>query len=133
MANDMQLGELETQVLKHLWQHSPASAKDVYGVFAKSRGGTLNTIQSTLDRLFKKSLLSREKSGHAWLYSPSMARRQLITKIITEVTENFVAKEENGLMTAFASMSEELDSQQLDKLEQLIKQRRAQLDEKTPC
>lgn len=127
----MQLGELETQVLKHLWQYAPASAKDVHGVFAKSRGGSLNTIQSTLDRLFKKSLLSREKSGHAWVYSPSVERRQLIAKIITEVTQSFVAHEESGLMTAFASMSEELDDQQLDKLEQLIKQRRARLQEET--
>lgn len=123
----MQLGELEKQVLQYLWQEAPASAKDVYGVFSKSRGGSLNTIQSTLDRLFKKELLSREKQGHAWLYSPRIERRQLIAKIITQVAEDLAEHQESGLIAAFASMSEELDSSQLDELEALIEKRRQAL------
>ncbi|MBB6519979.1 BlaI/MecI/CopY family transcriptional regulator [Pseudoteredinibacter isoporae] len=123
----MQLGELEKQVLHYLWQEAPASAKDVYSVFSKSRGGSLNTIQSTLDRLFKKELLSREKQGHAWLYSPRIERRQLIAKIITQVAEELAEHQENGLIAAFASMSEELDADQLDELEALIQKRRQTL------
>ena len=61
----MQLGELEKQVLQYLWNASEADAKQVHVVLGQSRGNSLNTIQSTLDRLFKKGLLSRTKQGHA--------------------------------------------------------------------
>ena len=55
----MLLGELEKQVLEYLWKNQPADAKQVHSYFEKDRGGSLNTIQSTLERLFKKDLLSR--------------------------------------------------------------------------
>lgn len=66
----MNLGELEKLVLQHIWDTGEVDAKQVFAHFEKNRGGTLNTIQSTLDRLFKKGLLSREKQGHAYLASP---------------------------------------------------------------
>ena len=47
----MFLGELEKLVLQYLWETESADAKQVFAYFEKSRGGTLNTIQSTLDRL----------------------------------------------------------------------------------
>ena len=50
----MNLGQLEKLVLKFFWQTHVADAKQVYAYFEKSRGGTLNTIQSTLDRLFNE-------------------------------------------------------------------------------
>nr|WP_231883926.1 BlaI/MecI/CopY family transcriptional regulator [Alcanivorax sp. HI0044] len=50
----MQLGELEKQVLQYFWKGRTADPKSVYAHFEKQRGGTLNTIQSTLDRLFKR-------------------------------------------------------------------------------
>ncbi|WP_197477276.1 BlaI/MecI/CopY family transcriptional regulator, partial [Alcanivorax sp. HI0044] len=64
----MQLGELEKQVLQYFWKGRTADAKSVHSHFEKRRGGTLNTIQSTLDRLYKKGLLRREKQGHAFHY-----------------------------------------------------------------
>ena len=54
----MQLGDLEKMVLQYLWQHKSADVKEVYKHFEKIRGGSLNTYQSTLDRLYKKELLS---------------------------------------------------------------------------
>ena len=52
------LGELEKKVLLYFWRTESADAKRVHSYFRKSRGGSLNTIQSTLDRLYKKELLT---------------------------------------------------------------------------
>ena len=57
----MNHGELEKLVLQHIWDIGEVDAKQVFAHFEKARGGTLNTIQSTLDPLFEKGLLSREK------------------------------------------------------------------------
>jgi len=125
----MQLGELEKQVLHYLWQHESADAKTVYQYFEKQRGGSLNTIQSTLDRLFKKGLLSRYKQGHAFQYQAKVERHELIGQLIKSVTHDFIAEDDNSLIAAFSSISKDLSSQQLKKLEDMIEQQRKQLEQ----
>lgn len=123
----MLLGELEKQVLEYLWKNQPADAKQVYGYFEKNRGGSLNTIQSTLERLVKKDLLSRVKNGHAYQYFPKVARQELIGQLIKNVTHDFVTEDENSIIAAFSSISSDLDEKQLDKLEAMIEQQRKKL------
>ena len=62
----MNLGELEKLVLNYFWSVDIADAKEVHTYFERQRGGSLNTIQSTLDRLYKKGLLKRKKESHAY-------------------------------------------------------------------
>jgi predicted transcriptional regulator len=126
----MLLGELEKQVLQYLWDTDQADAKQVYAHFEKRRGGSLNTIQSTLDRLFKKGLLQREKHGHAFQYMAAVERQTFIGQLIRDITSDFSATDENPLLAAFTSMSSEFNEDQLEELERLIDAQRAktQLD-----
>jgi hypothetical protein len=45
--------------MEHLWNTAEGEAKAVHTALGRHRGITLNTIQSTLKRLFEKGLLSR--------------------------------------------------------------------------
>lgn len=121
----MLLGELEKQVLQYLWYTDQADAKQVHAHFKKRRGGSLNTIQSTLDRLFKKGLLLREKHGHAFQYMAAIERQAFIGQLIMDVTSDFSTDDKNPLLAAFTSMSSAFNEDQLDELEQLIDARRA--------
>ena len=77
--------------------------------------------------LFKKGLLSREKHGHAYLYSAKIKREHLIAKLIDSVASDFISQGESSLVAAFSSVSSEMDEAQLDQLEQLIEIQRNQL------
>lgn len=121
----MLLGELEKQVLQYLWDTDQADAKQVYAHFEKRRGGSLNTIQSTLDRLFKKGLLRRDKQGHAFQYMAAVERQDFIGQLIKGITSDFSAADENPLLAAFTSMSQEFNEDQLEELERLIDAQRA--------
>ncbi|MCE2029679.1 BlaI/MecI/CopY family transcriptional regulator [Sessilibacter corallicola] len=123
----MILGDLEKRVLHYLWATPESDAKQVHKALTMSMGGKLNTIQSTLDRLFKKNLLSRQKVGHAYYYSAAVGREALIAQLIQSVTGDFVNDKEDGLIAAFASVSKELDDEQLTQLEDLIQQQRQKL------
>jgi len=129
----MNLGELEKLVLKYFWCTKEADAKQVYAYFEKQRGGSLNTIQSTLDRLFKKGLLLRNKEGHAFHYRAAKQRNAFIGQLVKEVAQDFTLDNEDSLLTAFVSLSSELNEEQLDKLDRLIHDYRekASLEEKT--
>jgi predicted transcriptional regulator len=123
----MFLGELEKQVMQHLWSSPNVDAKQVHAVLARQRDSSLNTVQSALERLFKKGLLSREKHGHAYLYSAKIKREHLIAKLIDSVASDFISQGESSLVAAFSSVSAEMDEAQLDQLEQLIEIQRNQL------
>ena len=98
----MQLGELEKLVLQYLWSYKEADAKHVHSRLGETRGCSLNTIQSTLERLYKKGLLSRAKQGHAYNYRTKVDRNSLMA---TSTSTNF-------------------NDTQLDELEKLIEQQR---------
>jgi len=121
------LGELEKRVLHYLWEAPEADAKQVHSALTKRKGGTLNTIQSTLDRLFKKNLLTRQKQGHAYYYRAKLDRKELIAQLIQDVTSDFINKGEDSLIAAFTSVSAGLDDEKLSQLEILIQQQRHRL------
>lgn len=123
----MKLGELEKLVLQYLWQHKSADVKQVFAYFEKIRGGSLNTYQSTLDRLFKKDLLSREKVGYAFHYKPKVERHELIGQLIKSVTSDFITENDNSLIAAFSSISKDFNVEQLSKLEALIEEQKQKL------
>ena len=116
----MKLGKLEKLVLNYFWEVETADAKEVYAQFKKQRGGSLNTIQSTLDRLFKKGLLKREKESYAFRYMAAKKRKQFIGELVKDVTKDFTHENEDSLFTAFASLSNEFNDTHIKKLEKLI-------------
>lgn len=125
----MQLGELEKLVLHYLWERESADVKQVFRHFESIRGGSLNTYQSTLDRLFKKELLSREKQGHAFQYRAKVERYQLIGQLINSIANDFKSDTDNNLIAAFSSISQGCNEDQLNKLQKLIDQQRQQLNQ----
>lgn len=116
----MQLGELEKLVLQYFWQGRADDAKTVHAHFARQRGGSLNTIQSTLDRLFRKGLLLREKAGHAFVYRAAMDRQAFIGKLVEDLGADYQADPGSTLIAAFSSISGKLSAEQIAALEQLI-------------
>lgn len=117
----MRLGELEKLLLNHFWSVSEADAKQVHEHFVKQRGGTLNTIQSTLDRLYRKGLLVRKKKSHAYYYSAALSRSEFIGLLVRNVTRDFITEGEDNLVAAFVSLSADMDEEQLADLESVIR------------
>lgn len=127
IGDSMKLGDLEKLVLHYLWKNEVADVKQVHSHFEKIRGGSLNTYQSTLDRLYKKGLLSREKVGHAFQYKAKVERHELIGQLIKSITSDFVADDDSSLIAAFSSISKEFNVEQLSKLEMLIEEQKQKL------
>ena len=120
----MQLGYLEKLVLQYFWDTDEADAKRVHRELADDTVRTLNTIQSTLDRLYKKKLLIRNKAGHAFIYRAAMAKNAFLAQLMCEVAADYTDNEDT-LLAAFSSLSAEMTETQLQALASLIDQRRA--------
>ena len=72
-------GPLEIRVLETLWARGkPACVRDIQPEFP---GVAYTTLMTTLDRLFRKGTLSREKSGRAFFYLPKASEQELISEL----------------------------------------------------
>lgn len=121
----IQLGELEHAVLEDLWDCGSDHAKGVHGRLGIQRGITHNTVQSTLERLYRKSLLTRTKERHAYVYRPAMSREAFLARLIDQVTHPLAENlPEESLLSAFVDFAAERDEQGLDRLQALIDRKR---------
>ena len=68
-------GELQVQVMATLWRLGSATVEQVRGGLPPRYRGAYNTIQTVLNRLADRNLLSRHKIGNAFAYDLSSPRR----------------------------------------------------------
>ena len=85
-------------------------------------------MQSTLERLFRKAMLQREKISHAYEYSARVSRRELIQKLV-ESTVSCRRPAAGCVLSAFVDLAARADDDQLKRLEELVARRRAELDQ----
>lgn len=113
------LGELEQRVMDLLWTEYPLSVNDV-----KTRLSRLKlaytTVMTTLDRLYKKGLLARSKSGQAFLYQPAMSREEYQRRIVQAALTPLLAQGSNAVLAAFVDVAAGADDENLSRLEALI-------------
>jgi predicted transcriptional regulator len=113
------LGELETAVMEHLWERGSGDVKSVH-VALRARRITVNTIQSTLRRLYDKALLRRDKVSHAHVYSPRLTRQEYQRRMLIDVVGDVLRGEADAALAAFVDLAAEVDEAHLRTLEQLI-------------
>jgi predicted transcriptional regulator len=94
------LGERELLVLEVLWGCGKATAQ---GVQVRMPGGeiSLSTVQSTLERLYRKRLVERVKRGRAYQYQAVVSRSQLISALLRDMAHQVAAGDPAPMISGF--------------------------------
>ncbi|GAC12972.1 BlaI/MecI/CopY family transcriptional regulator [Aliiglaciecola lipolytica] len=122
------LGKREIQTLNLFWgeDESGLSAIDISELMEKQSGGecpvSLNTIQSTIERLWRKNLLSRKKVGKAYIYLPRYSKKQVISSLISEIRDEMGQGDESIMLSGIIEYLQDLDSDLTSKLLNVFKQ-----------
>lgn len=124
-----QLGELELTLLKALWAHPDQSAANLQQALPAAQACSLSTVQSTLERLHRKSLVEREKRGHAYHYRARLARSELLGKLLGGVIRQLHTGSLEPILSSFVDFADRFDENTLDRLDELVQQRRLLRDE----
>jgi predicted transcriptional regulator len=125
------LGKLERQVLNEAWQRGEVSVRDIYLSFGKEVAYT--TIMTTLDRLFKKQLLTRRKDGRAFVYLPAVTSEELDQGIREDVIDGLLGHGVEAMQPVLACIVDavsERDLESLDELDRLIQKKRHELKQR---
>lgn len=120
------LGQLELQVLEILWRDPGLDAKQVRAELAESHISSLSTVQSTLERLFRKAYIDRIKHGHAYTYCATVTRGNLMGRMLGDVIQILHDGRIETILSSFVNAAAEMDESSLEALEQMVRRRRAQ-------
>ncbi|MGC0251366.1 BlaI/MecI/CopY family transcriptional regulator [Pseudactinotalea sp. Z1748] len=81
----MAMGELESAIMAQLWAaDGPCTVREVHEALTPDRPLAYTTVMTVLDRLAKKGLLTQERQGRAFRYSPSRTREQLTADLMLD-------------------------------------------------
>jgi predicted transcriptional regulator len=118
------LGELEARVMDHLWDSPSSSVREVWQQLSGERPLAYTTVMTTMDRLFQKGLLRREKAGKAFRYRARFSRQEFEELLTEEVLRGLTNAPNECLLSAFLDLMWERDPGSLDRLEQMIREKR---------
>ncbi|MBK7772846.1 MAG: BlaI/MecI/CopY family transcriptional regulator [Sandaracinaceae bacterium] len=113
--------------MNQLWTAGEGDAKAVHTALGKRRGITLNTIQSTLKRLFEKGLLERDKVSHAHIYRARVSREEFHRGLLGELVGDLMHGQADAVVAAFVDLTERAGPEHLERLEALVAERRREL------
>lgn len=75
-------GELQSQIMATLWRLESGTVEEVRGGLPPRYRGAYTTVQTVLNRLAERGMLSRRKRGNAIEYHPTMTEAQYLSRTI---------------------------------------------------
>jgi predicted transcriptional regulator len=115
-------------VLDALWRRAaPGTVRDLQPEFPEI---AYTTLMTTLDRLYRKEILSRTKEGRAFVYTPQQSRAAFDSHRATRAL--LTAVQRGGgvrpVLSCFVEAIGNHDEALLTELETLVRERRAERD-----
>ncbi len=114
-----------------LWTHGEGNVRDVAQRLDRPLAYT--TVMTTLDRLFKKGLLSRRKSERAFVYSPLLSRDEWQQVRAGDWVARFLTGPKHSgelLISCLVDAVGKHDEALLDELEHKIRRKRDELSQR---
>jgi predicted transcriptional regulator len=89
------MGKLEADVMEIVWENGPLTVKRALFFISHKHHYAYTTIMTVMNKLTQKGMLSREKSGHSFVYSAQMGKEQFlgfaVKKVISSLQDDFGA------------------------------------------
>jgi len=125
VVSPTRFGELELAVLELVWSMGEVDVRIAHERLGTPRGITSNTVQSALERLFRKELLSRTRAGHAYRYTPAVSRDDFFARAAATAAGELRGARAHGVLAAFVDIAAKADRGNLDRLEAILAAARA--------
>jgi predicted transcriptional regulator len=85
---------VELEILAVLWERGPSTVREAWEVIVQSRSCGVTSVQTMLEIMARKRLVSVDKSERAYVYRPKESRelvaRRMVTDLVNRVAEKSV-------------------------------------------
>ena len=106
-----------------LYQQGPLPVADICDALPDQLSGS--AVRAMLKRLEDKGYVQRTDSDRGYLYSPAVSETAAKKSALSDVVKTFFNGSPASAASALLGMSDKLDNEQLDELEQMIARARA--------
>ena len=113
----------ERQIVDLLYEHGSLAVAEICEALPDRLSGS--AVRAMLQRLERKGYVRREDSDRGFLYTPAVADSVARKSALSEVVRVFFNGSAAGAATALLGMSDRLDANELQRLEEMIARARA--------
>ncbi|KMO71065.1 MULTISPECIES: BlaI/MecI/CopY family transcriptional regulator [Mycolicibacterium] len=76
-------GDLEAMIMDWVWDHQePITVREVFEDLSQQRPIAYTTVLSTMDNLYRKRWLTRQRNGKAYVYRAAMSRAERSARLM---------------------------------------------------
>jgi predicted transcriptional regulator len=94
----LDLAPLELDCMNTLWPMGEGTVREIRDRLAARRPRAYTTIMTIMDRLTRKGVVRRCKSGRAYVYRPNLSSEDARTQAIGQVVEGFFGGSKEALL-----------------------------------
>lgn len=117
------LTDLESEVMRVVWDSGPCSVEAVYDVVSRNRDLKETTVRTLLRRLEQKGYLAHETEGRAYLYRATEPSRSLAARAVRQIIDRFCQGSVEELVSGMVD-AKALSKDELSRLEEFARERR---------
>ena len=118
----------ERQIVDVLYERGPLLVSDICEALPDQLSGS--AVRAMLKRLEDKGFVRRADSDRGYLYSPTVSDTLAKKSALSEIVRVFFNGSAAGAATALLGMSDKLEANELEQLEQMIARARKAKGEK---
>ena len=117
------LTELESEVMRAVWNGGRCTVEDVHRIVARKRDLKETTVRTLLRRLEHKGYLEHEAEGRAYIYRAAESARNLAARAVRQIIDRFCQGSVEELVSGMVD-AKTLTDEELDRLERYVRARR---------
>jgi BlaI family transcriptional regulator, penicillinase repressor len=117
------LTELESEVMRAVWNGGRCTVEDVHRIVARKRDLKETTVRTLLRRLEQKGYLEHEAEGRAYIYRAAEPARNLAARAVRQIIDRFCQGSVEELVSGMVD-AKALTDEELDRLERYVRAHR---------
>jgi predicted transcriptional regulator len=94
----LDLAPLELDCMNMLWPMGEGTVREIRDALASRRPRAYTTIMTIMDRLARKGVVERRKTGRAYTYRPNLSAEKARAQALSQVIESFFGGSKESLM-----------------------------------
>ena len=119
MAILPQISEAEFEVMKIVWKYAPVNTNEITEHLTRTTSWSPKTIQTLIKRLVNKGVLSYEKQGRIFVYTPLVGKNEYIGQESTSFLKRFYDGNISKMLSAYIE-NDQLSESEIDTLRSLL-------------
>lgn len=110
------IGSLEADILAVVWELEKAKVRDVYEILRERRTIAYTTVMTVMNNLVKKGLLSQDRTGIAYEYTPAIPGPEVAQTVLDSVVQRLLGGQRNVAVSHLLGLRRDLTPEEFQEL-----------------